>query len=438
MKLLRKHMLSKKAGLGFSLLEVLVAVGFVSLISVGLAGIITNATKQQKGVQAKDQQREVTAGARDLLSNKTACFNSFGPANGGRDPAAGFSAPSLRDKDNVVRYDTTSTDKLGLLKFQSFDVSGWTPATGSADLRIRLSKIGDTGTVREILPDVITLKVKRDPVTLKITECFATGSIGESFWQSSPAGTPSNIFYSAGTVGIGTNDPAASLEILQATAGAEVLVAERAKGDPNKFFKVLNPRGGIVNNFSGADSVLYVGSDGGTGRSVNVSGSINAGGSDFAEWVNWPDKIKPEMGSIIFYKGVYVVVSSPHTAAFIGNDTLNKKKAILVAFSGQLPVLVYGMVNEGDLIVANGDGTGSAVSRNQVSLTRAKHAVGIAWESSRNQGLKRVNVAVGLGLGGNGSNDISKLQNENELLKQENAAIKDYLCSKDKEASICK
>ncbi len=435
MNLPRKQRLLKKAGLGFSLIEVLIAVGLISLISVGLVGIVTNATKQQKGVQAKDQQREVTTSARDLLSNKTACLNSFGPSNQGNNPETGFSVLSLRDELNGVRYNTTSTDKTGLLKYQSFDVSGWTLGTGTADLRIRLTKIGDTGTVREIFPDVITLKVKRDPVTLKITECFATGSIGESFWQSSPVHL-NNIFFSAGTVGIGTNDPAASLEILQATAGKEALVA---KDSAKQFFKVMNPSGGIdIVPFSVSPSVLYVGSDRGTGRSVNVSGSINAGGSDFAEWVDWPGKIKPEMGSIIFYKGVYVVVSSPHTAAFIGNDTQNKKKAILVAFTGQLPVLVYGMVNEGDLIIADGDGTGSAVSRNQVSLAMAKRAVGIAWNSSRNQGLKRVNVAVGLGLGGNGSSDIIKLQHENELLKQENNAIKDYLCSKDKEADICK
>ncbi len=166
-------------------------------------------------------------------------------------------------------------------------------------------------------------------------------------------------------------------------------------------------------------------------QTYNAANSVLYVGADFAEWVDWSSDIKPEMGSIVFYKGGYVVVSSPFTAAFVGNDTKDPKHSILVAFAGQLPVLVRGVVHEGDLIVANGDGTGSTVSRDQVSLAVAKNAVGTAWAASNDAGLKRVNVAVGIGLGGNGARDIAsikakttKLESENARLKQENAAIK--------------
>ena len=141
-------------------------------------------------------------------------------------------------------------------------------------------------------------------------------------------------------------------------------------------------------------------------------GTINATGADFAEWVDWPSGEKPQMGSIVLYKGSYVVVSSPFTAAFIGNDVKDASQAILVAFAGQLPVLVKGAVREGDLILAHGDGTGEAINRNEITLAQAKRVVGTAWESSSDIGLKRVNVAVGIGLGGNGARDIASLQAE--------------------------
>jgi hypothetical protein len=141
------------------------------------------------------------------------------------------------------------------------------------------------------------------------------------------------------------------------------------------------------------------------------------------------------MGSIVMFKGSYVVVSSPFTAAFVGNDSKDPKHSILVAFAGQLPVLVRGVVHEGDLIIANDDGTGSAVSKDQITLALSRKAVGTAWAASNDAGLKRVNVAVGIGLGGNGARDIAsinaskadksdvaQLKSENEKLKQENAA----------------
>jgi hypothetical protein len=182
--------------------------------------------------------------------------------------------------------------------------------------------------------------------------------------------------------------------------------------------KILNPTGGITTTYSAANSVLYVGSDTGTGRSINASGTVNASGADFAEWVDWPDLSVPQMGSVVLFKGGYVVVSSPSTAAFVGNDNNKFQHPVLVAFAGQLPVLVTGKVSEGDLIVANGDGTATAISRDRVTMDQAKKGVGTAWASSDDSGLKRVNVAVGIGLGGNGGREIASVKEENKKLQQ--------------------
>ena len=242
---------------------------------------------------------------------------------------------------------------------------------------------------------------------------------------------------SSGNVGIMTTTPGARLDVTQQTAGQ---VALQANASTTVFWQITNPSGGITAGWNASNAVEYVGKDTGTNRSINAAGTINASGADFAEWVDWPLMTQPEMGSIILYKGSYVVVSSPFTAAFIGNDIKDASRAILVAFAGQLPVRVRGVVHEGDLIIAGDDGTGFALSKDQVTLALAKKAVGTAWQSSDDQGLKRVNVAVGIGLGGNGYRDIAsvnakadskadkaevlELKQENQKLKDENAAIK--------------
>ena len=253
--------------------------------------------------------------------------------------------------------------------------------------------------------------------------------------DSTSNATKGNVLLSptGGNVGIGTTAPAGKLAINQPTAASIALQTENAG---TAFWKVLNPGGGATNSWNAANAIEYIGKDTVTGRSINAAGTVNANGADFAEWVEWSG-LKPQMGSVIQYRGSYVVVSSPFTAAFIGNDVRDSEHSILVAFAGQLPVLVRGLVHEGDLIIAGGDGTARAVPKAEATVADAQRAVGTAWASSNDSGLKRVHVAVGIGLMG-GLRDIASLKNENEelkaeakkaeaereKLKQENAAIK--------------
>ncbi len=218
-------------------------------------------------------------------------------------------------------------------------------------------------------------------------------------------------------VGIGTTSPTAMLDVNQTTAGSEAIQAQNAG---TAFWKVVNPAGGATNTWNTANAVQYVGRDTGTNRSINAAGTINASGADFAEWVDWSGP-KPEMGSVVLYRGSYVVVSSPFTAAFIGNDTKDPEHSILIAFAGQLPVLVRGVVNEGDLIVAADDGTAIAVPKAQATVQDAYRAVGTAWASSQDRNLKRIHVAVGIGLAG-GQRDIASINEKTKQLETENKA----------------
>lgn len=197
----------------------------------------------------------------------------------------------------------------------------------------------------------------------------------------------------------------------------------------------IGPTGGI----NSAAARLYVGADSGTGRSINMAGTMNASGADFAEWVEWRDGPKPEMGSVILYKGSYVVVSSEKNAAYIGNDKRDLSRSILVAFAGQLPVLIKGPVHVGDLVIGASDGTARAVAKKDATLEMAQRAVGSAWEASEDPGIKRVNVAVGIGMSGGGTRDLAalkELRHENAALSKELSDLKSRLSQIENSLSI--
>ena len=132
-----------------------------------------------------------------------------------------------------------------------------------------------------------------------------------------------------------------------------------------------------------------------TNRSINAAGSVNASGADYAEWVAWPDP-KPEPGTIVLHNGTPMVVSSPETAAYTGGDVHKEGTAILLAFIGQVPVRVRGAVRKGDYILRGDDGVGYAVADDKITFPQFRRAVGIAWEASLDDAVKRVMVAVGI------------------------------------------
>lgn len=151
---------------------------------------------------------------------------------------------------------------------------------------------------------------------------------------------------------------------------------------------------GATQGYNAAAAALYVGMDTGTGRSINVAGSISAPGADYAEWIEWKGA-KPATGSIVSYRGSGYVVSSKDTAAFIGNDKFKDSDAILVTFAGQVPVRVTGAVNVGDILVANGDGTAKAVNPGQATIGQMLTKIAIAQEANSNPGVKLVNGSIG-------------------------------------------
>ena len=133
-------------------------------------------------------------------------------------------------------------------------------------------------------------------------------------------------------------------------------------------------------------------------------------GNDYAEWLprlNPVELIQP--GDIVGVLGgqitkvtrgaeqVMVISSAPIVA---GNDPGNQARNgySQVAFIGQVMVKVRGAVQAGDLIVASdrADGVGVAISPECIHPEDIVRVAGQAWQSSSEEGVKMVRLAVGL------------------------------------------
>ena len=133
-------------------------------------------------------------------------------------------------------------------------------------------------------------------------------------------------------------------------------------------------------------------------------------GADYAEWL---PKLDPnerfQFGEIVGVHGGRIskktegadqILAISLAPIVLGNmppvgEESNYEK---VGFMGQVPVVVKGTVERGDYILASGleDGTGIAISPDDIELKHLENIVGIAWSESANDIGGFINVAIGL------------------------------------------
>ena len=199
---------NKKA---FGLVEILIATGLMAVVALGLATMLSNAGKAQKGIQAKDMQREVMAEISTHLSNKSACLKSFGGSN----PNTPFTRSSIKDALNNNKYVVGTNHGSNLVQYKEFRIEDWSPdagytTQGRANLTVKLTKLGDVIGVKDIQQST-GLRIKLD-ASNNISECYSIGSSSDGFWKASPSNI-SDIYFSGGNVGIGTTSPVAKLDV---------------------------------------------------------------------------------------------------------------------------------------------------------------------------------------------------------------------------------
>jgi len=156
----------------------------------------------------------------------------------------------------------------------------------------------------------------------------------------------------------------------------------------------------------------------------NLGVTYSSGSADYAEWLertNPAEKILAgdivgvNSGKVSKYtkqaQQLMVISTKP---AILGNMPAPGTESLYekVAFMGQIPVKVRGLVVSGDFILPSGfnDGTGIGVSPEKILPSQYKEIVGVAWSGSLNiNGMSMVNMAIGLN-----SNDMARLAEQQE------------------------
>ncbi|SDB28634.1 hypothetical protein SAMN03097699_0515 [Flavobacteriaceae bacterium MAR_2010_188] len=151
----------------------------------------------------------------------------------------------------------------------------------------------------------------------------------------------------------------------------------------------------------------------------NLGVTYESGSADYAEWLERAnpneqiiagDIVGVTGGKISKYtanaKQFMVISTKP---AMLGNmpEKGREKSFEKVAFMGQIPVKVRGLVMVGDYILPSGnnDGIGIAISPDEITADQYTKIVGVSWSASvMNNGVSLINMAIGLN-----RNDIAQL-----------------------------
>lgn len=247
--------------LGFSLVEVIVVIGIMSLLTLGGAELFRiNFSKQQsvaKGFQMENLHEEI----RVFLSKDEDCTASFA----GIDPTTTVNITALkRAGPPVTNSQYVSNALLGdnhvYLTSMKIDgtkyIASSTPFTAEVPIEIQYKKNGkDIGMTD--YKRTIVLKLKLDPAgTGLIQSCVSKAKTTDGLWRQTLTSPPgqTNIFYSSGTVSVGTTTPndGANLHIHNETSQGSLLVS--GNSDAGQTWSAVYLSDGNANNKSAASN----------------------------------------------------------------------------------------------------------------------------------------------------------------------------------------
>ena len=257
----------------------------------------------------------------------------------------------------------------------------------------------------------------------------STGDFGRIYTWDGAAGTTADLVLGGANVGIGSETPLAKLHV-QATGDAQVQnVCLMYNDDATDYADVLSLKinqamPGAGNNYITFynGSTLSIGAIEGNGTGGIAYRSTSADFAEFLPRLHVSELI--EKGDIVGVFGgkvskttrgaeqVKAVSSGP---IVLGNTPAEEKLPFFekIAFLGQVSIKVRGKVQAGDYIVPAGldDGSGIAVPPDEITIAQSLQVVGRAWESTAENGLKLVDVAVGID---GGSHHLHALQRQKD------------------------
>ena len=159
---------------------------------------------------------------------------------------------------------------------------------------------------------------------------------------------------------------------------------------------------------------------------INAGAAFESGGADYAEWLKKHNKNEVlTFGDVVGVKaGVisknfvdannFMVVSKSPIVSGAMPAEEDKGKYKQIAFLGQVPVKVIGVVSKGDYILPSGnaDGMAIAVSPENMRTNDYNRIIGVAWDEYNGHDLfSYINTAVGIN-----SNDLTNEVNAMQVI----------------------
>jgi len=296
---------------------------------------------------------------------------------------------------------------------------------GSAADDLALNPYGGNVSINHASPTAV-LDVRRGDASGKIAEFHTSTGFGIELGSSQ-----SEAYIQAGSNQALLFNTNGSNERMRIRSNGTISFATDGNYLTNKHYNFRDAVG--IDNPSSSSysvstsSVLTVGSMS-TGRSINATGTINASGADYAEYMYKADGCgaiaKGDVVGVdingkltdVFADSISFVIKSTNPS-YVGGDTwadeeppskdtaewdswyerTETKRATVdrIAFSGQVPVNITGSFNVGDYIYPEVNGSGiKAVAKPSPTFDEYKLCVGKIWATEKN-GKPYVAVKIG-------------------------------------------
>lgn len=361
---------------GFSLVEIVLAVGMMGAVSLGVMKLTNMQMDAAKSTKQNFERNLLMNDIRSLLGDAEVCAKNFGPTSGtALNPKVANSVTNLVDQDgNSVFELETSGEIYGdgtlsivemtfgaapgaeanntLLHFQDY---GSTAKFGRATLLLKVKR--EKSKTKALKNFVVNITARLD-ASDKVTVCTASSIAGDGLWSQNAQG----IHYADGNVGIGISDPDVELEINFGKNSATEL-------------KIINTDGG-----SDAKARLRLKNGNPAGSGGEAGGGLDLHGHNYSTYPYLQNKL--QLWSADALDGV--VISSTKLIQFThGHD--GKSKVHFDMVNGRV-----GIGEEFPLDLLHLNSTGSTIQRIDSTNNSAKTEVALysggsrKWELAQN------------------------------------------------------
>lgn len=154
---------------GFSLVEIMVAVGMLAAISVGVMQLMHNQQKALSHAEVKTSEIEMVNHVRMILADQDACRETF------ESYALGDQIPAIKNSIGNDAFQSGETYANGGLRINTIEIlDDGVPTDGSlgmAKLRLSLERLKANTGVKQLHRD-LTMLVKLDTDTGTVADCY--------------------------------------------------------------------------------------------------------------------------------------------------------------------------------------------------------------------------------------------------------------------------